>query len=583
MHICGNPWHGAAWAAATLGLVLGGCTDMTREPPTERVTPRAVQRAAAARSAAATAAADEAEAPALPPAPPPALTPTADGEVRLMLLDAVRHALAHNHEIQIAGYGPPIAREDIVQAEAVFDPSVFLSNTFNRVDRPTQTTIDTGVVTDDELVENRWSSQYGLQDRMLGGGTVALYQDMSYLRSNSRLTLPNPQYVSGLTTELNQPLLKGLGDPVNRAAIRVANLNHDVSHQAFRQKVMEVVAETVTTYWQLAFDLEEVRVSQNTLDLAREVLRREKERLGGGLSTNLSVNRAQAAVATREAALVRARIEARNTMDQLKLLLNAPDLPLDGNLRLVPGEAPQFYILDVDRNAAVAKAMIYRPDLENARTAIAINQARLHAADRERLPKLDAVLKYTLNGLDRRLGSALDMQDPGGPFSWTAGFQFEMPLGNRAAESDHRKRLLEYEQSLVEADRQVAIAIRDVNLAVRRILSARDEVEATLRAKTAADETVRGEFVRFELGQVTNEELLRAQENLGAAERDHLQALLTFNLSLIDLSKAQGTLLEDQGIEVVPPRGPRSEVRPVQVRFHEAADAGPTAATSEEQ
>jgi len=34
MHICGNPWHGAAWAAAPLGLVLGGCTDMTREPPT---------------------------------------------------------------------------------------------------------------------------------------------------------------------------------------------------------------------------------------------------------------------------------------------------------------------------------------------------------------------------------------------------------------------------------------------------------------------------------------------------------------------------------------------------------------------
>ena len=556
----------AVCAGLAACLALAGCPGAERDRFPARASRTVIRRieAEAARSAA-TAAANQAAAPAAPP------KPAADGEARLALIDALRWALANNHDIQIAGYGPPLADEDVIHAEALFDPAVFLSNNFNRTKRPIQTTIDTGRTADEHLIENRWSAQYGIRKRALSGGTVSLYQDMGYLLSNSRYTIPDPQYTANLTTELKQPLLKGFGDPVNRGAIRVASLSTDVSFQDFRAKVMEAVTETVTTYWQLAFDLESVRVTRSTLDMAREVLRRETERLADGLSTALSVDRAQAAVSTREAGLVRAEVRARNTMDHLKLLLNADEFPLDGNVRVVPGEEPQFYVFEVDRPAAVAKALIHRPDLETARTAIAINQVRLDVADRERLPKLDATLRYTLNGLGHESGDSVEMLDPGGPFGWVAGIEFELPLGNRSTESDRRKRLIEYQRSLLEADRQITRAIQDVNQAVRTILSARDEVEATLRARIAADRTVKGEFVRFELGQVTNEELLRSQEVLGAAESDHLLALLNFNIALVNLAKAQGTLLEDHGIEVVRPPGPPSVAEPVRVQFRAPA------------
>ena len=498
-------------------------------------------------------------------APPPAPAAGA-AEVRLSLLDALHRALTNNHDIQIAGLAPHQAEQDIIAAEAVFDPSVFLSNTFGRVNRPTQSQLDTGALQPGSLIQDTWSYQAGLKSRVPTGGTLAVYEASDYMNSNSQFVLPNPQYATRLAVELAHPLLRGAGIDYNQAAIRVANLNGKVSFQDFRKNVTDVVASVSNAYWQLAFDLESVRVSRASMDLAAEVLRRETARQQKGVSAEVDVNRAQAAVSIRQAELIRTESQARDSMDRLKFLMNAPDLPLAAEGRLIPVESPQFYLVSVNRTEAIATALARRPDLEKARAALAVNRIRLDAADNERLPKLDATLRYMMNGLGGNMGDAIDMQSIRERDSWIAGFEFELPLGNRAADSSRRKRILEYDQSLVELDKTAATATQEVNTAVRAVLQAREEVEATLQGKIAAAGTVRGEQRRFELGQSTNDELLRAQETLANAERDHLRALLNFNLGLVALGRAQGTLLENQGVEIFQPEGTREHPRPVGLR-----------------
>jgi outer membrane protein TolC len=77
---------------------------------------------------------------------------------------------------------------------------------------------------------------------------------------------------------------------------------------------------------------------------------------------------------------------------------------------------------------------------------------------------------------------------------------------------------------------------------------------------------VRGEQRRFELGQTTNDDVLRAQETLAQAERDYIKALLNFNLALVSLERAKGTLLETQGVEVFQPEAPADHPRPLGLR-----------------
>ena len=71
-------------------------------------------------------------------------------------------------------------------------------------------------------------------------------------------------------------------------------------------------------------------------------------------------------------------------------------------------------------------------------------------------------------------------------------------------------------------------------------------------ARGAAEMVVEGEFARFELGQVTNEELLRAQDLLAGARQNNISAIIKYNIALSELARAQGVLghgLSIEGIE----------------------------------
>ena len=529
---------------AAVAVAAGGCD------ASWNVREREVVRTALDRM---TSAAERARDEAPPPVPGPP-GPPKRGEVRLTLFDAVRIALENNQEVQIAGYDPLLAEADLVTARAAYDPNLVLSNTFGRSKRPIASQLDTGAILDATLTEDTWAFSGGITQRVPTGASVSLTHEMNYLDTNSRLIVPNPQYTSRLSAEVSQPLLKGFGDPVAQAAIRIATLTTGVTVEDFRQMVMQAVARVTAAYWQVAFDLETLRVHRESHAMAREVHRREEVRAGQGVSNDLNVARAASAAATREAELVRAGNRARNSADNLKLLLNAPDMPVESDVTLVPIEQPRFFIVDVDRTAAMTQALARRPELERTRRTIAVNRIRVDVADRERLPKLDALLRYTLNGLGNDLGAGVDSLHFPDPVTWVAGLEFEMPLGNRAAQAEHQRRRVEFEKTLLEADRITDEILQEVNLAVRAVLQGRDEVESTLAARDAARKVLHGETVRMELQPMdrrTNEELLRAQDLVAGAERDHLLSLLNFNLALTELARAQGTLVEDNDIEIV--------------------------------
>ncbi len=101
---------------------------------------------------------------------------------------------------------------------------------------------------------------------------------------------------------------------------------------------------------------------------------------------------------------------------------------------------------------------------------------------------------------------------------------------------------------------------------MRAVLQARQEVEATLEATAASSRQVIGERRRYELGQTTNDELLRAQETMATARRNYLRALLNFNLGLVSLARAEGVMLESQGIEVFNPEATAGHPRPLGLR-----------------
>jgi outer membrane protein len=204
----------------------------------------------------------------------------------------------------------------------------------------------------------------------------------------------------------------------------------------------------------------------------------------------------------------------------------------------------------VEINESLAEAYKYRPELARAQKAVSVSGARKDLAQNNKLPKLDAVFRYTKNGLGTNGSSAADMAYGSNNNNWLAGLEFEYPLGNSAAKAEYTKRSLELKQASTEVGRLKEQIATEVSQAIREIQLATREIPTTLQAKIASERVVVSENARFELGQKTNEELLRAQDLLAATEQDYVKAIVNYNVSLTSLNRAKGTILKALGIAI---------------------------------
>lgn len=468
----------------------------------------------------------------------------------LTLQSAFELGLQNSRSLQIARYNPLQANEDYNKAKAIYDPAVFLTGLAERTDRPTQSLLD-GVPSESALIEDRWQFQAGLRGRLPTGGTLALYQEGGSYDSTSDYLSPNPQYQSRVMAVLEQPLLKGIGDPEGRAGIDVALLNRQISESAYHRDVADNLMEIAQVYWQLYFEQNVVRVLKESLERAREVYRREKVRSEQGLSKPVDVDRALVAVNVRSSNLLRAENQAKVTLRQLWLSI-APQKLFSSRETpdLVIKDSPRLDFLELTTPAVLSAALNNRQELAIARDTVEVRQQRLSVARHNQLPVLDLKASYGFSGLNdsqRRLEKDPYDDDYN---NWRVQLDFEWPLGGRSAAADKRKAEYEAHQSRAEMRLTAERIAQEINVVVDELGIAKDELEATREAMDAARRVMKGEEVLFELGQKDNQDLLTVQDYFGSAEKEYIRAQARYNMSLVSLSRVKGTILSDYGLSV---------------------------------
>ena len=101
--------------------------------------------------------------------------------------------------------------------------------------------------------------------------------------------------------------------------------------------------------------------------------------------------------------------------------------------------------------------------------------------------------------------------------------------------------------TLTQLRQQIILEVRD---GARDLQSAQEGIEAAERRRLAAAEQLRAERVRLEYGESTPFNVLLREEDLVEAENEKILALFTYRKSVVDLHRAQGTILEARNILV---------------------------------
>lgn len=472
-----------------------------------------------------------------------------DGVLSISLEDAVRRTLKNNLDIQIAAFTPAIAETEIIMAASVFDPVIFLQGNMLTEDRPVTSVLATGGA--DALMQDTRVVSTGIRKPFATGGSLQVSNNLTYLRTNSTF-VDSPSYTTDFTVELTQPLLRGMGLDVNKAQIYIATNARDATLEQFRQAVMDTLVQVEAVYWELLFTRRDVEVRRQGLELAREVLRVEEARYEQRLTRKLEVSRALAAVAVRQAELIRTKSRVRDLSDQLITLINDPQMTAVENLQLLPTDEPPVDGPPLNYHGAIMTAIERRPELQQQRAELRSQEHLGRFYRNQLLPRLDFSFLWRRNSLGGDFGDAFKDELTGRYTDYSFGLVFEVPIGNRRAEAEQRRNRLEYEQRLLQLERTTRDVILEVNTMIREIETNIEEIAATRQAEIAAAETLEGEKARYEVGEVTNTEYLRAQRDFEEAQRNHLQATTRLSVALIRLQRAQGSLLEYNNIHVVP-------------------------------
>lgn len=491
--------------------------------------------------------------------PPPTTGPSGlvEGEVRMPLRELIQRAVLNSRDIRVAGFEPAIEQTRVIESEAAFDPVFFATAQYQRTDEVQPNSLGS-IFGGGGLVENERDSFIvgtGIRQQLPTGGRVqASYNTgINDIRGDSgRDFSPNPYYENELVLEITQPLLRNFGTEINRARIAVDRNNQRISLLELRQTVEETIFNIEQTYWQLVqaqsdVEILEQLVNDNQSMAQHLALRRDQD------ATEVEVAQAVSSLEQRRSLLVRAKARVRDLSDQLKRLVNDPDLPVSSAVVIVPETPAVQTPLRFEYDEALAAALENRAEL--AQQLIRLDSARIveQVARNNELPSLNLAGTIAAQGMDGDWGGAFSEQAEFRQLGWGVGLQFEIPIGNRAAKAITQRSRLQRQQAIEQYKSLIEQVALDLKTAQREIETAWHEMDATTQARLAAARSLELLRIRRVEGQepltpsfVQTE--LNEQANHAQARQAEAQAIANYNIAIARFERAKGTLLRYNNI-----------------------------------
>ena len=196
--------------------------------------------------------------------------------------------------------------------------------------------------------------------------------------------------------------------------------------------------------------------------------------------------------------------------------------------------------------AAVRKALDERYDLKQARKTLEANDLGLRLINNQRLPALDLVGTYTLQGIagstntiDTGFGDALSLIRRREYPTWNVQLQLSYPIGTSAADAAMGRARVQMSQAQAQirsVELQIATEVTNFALQVQSNLK---RVDATRAARALAQRRLEAEQSKFEVGMSTNFFVVQAQRDLADAQNTELRSLLDYTKSIVDFERSQ--------------------------------------------
>ena len=515
------------------------------------------------------------------PPPPTAYTleflRTADEETAAVTLrEAILIGLENNPGIAVDRLDPFRTAEETMVEKSVFDPALALEFKKELEIDPRGTR--GGTAFSATLVRTR-DRDYNLSlKKLLRTGTQL---EISFLNNRHISSFPTqvlkPEYRPHLGFSLLQPLLRDFGLGLTTIFVRIAENREGISTLDYRTRLSSLIQRITEAYWAIVFARENLEVQKKGVELAQALLQGAEARVRAGVLPPVAVTEAQAEKARREESVIIAENDLEIARTNLRLTLNFNPKSTFFPRRIEPADSPSLFHLEIDRATTLETALARRPEVLSANLNVQNQALQVRHAENQLLPRLDLKAGAGLTGLGGQLkpgpdtnpfpgnySTALDRLGSGKYYDYSVGVVLQLPLGNAQAKSRFAQARIGLDQATARQRDLVSQVTLEVEKALRDIEANFKRIQTTALARELADENLQAQEKRFQVGLVTQKDVIDFQSRFLEARGAELRAIIDYNNSLSRLKLAEGTLLDHYNVRV---EGPKKESDPWWARF----------------
>jgi outer membrane protein len=529
------------------------------------------------------------------------------GNLYLSAQDVIALALENNIDIEVQRYGPLLAREVLRRAEggsllrnvgqgvaagptsvslngvsvntngapsgsssgvsagggivtqlgpniSSFDPTIFGYANFQHATSPQSLTSLTGT---NSLILNSRTFTLQYSQNFSLGTSATLSFGSTYDSVNSASYSLNPFTNGDIDLVVTQNLLNGFGKAVNERNIRVQKNNLKATDLQFKQQVITTVTAALNLYWDLVSFDQDLKAKQQEVATAEQLMKNNQDQVRIGTLAEIEVTRAQSQLFTARQDLV---ISETNRLQQETVLKNALSRVGVGtselaDVHIIPVDA--FNIPQTEEampiNDLVADAAKNRVEIQQAKINLESLNMDLIGIKNSLKPTLQVFAELTNNGLSG-LGNVTAFSGGYGTLlgelfrrnypNYSAGLSLNIPLRNRAAQSDYTTSLLGIRQQELTNQKQLNQVRVDVQNAVIGLQQARVRYDAAVEARKLSQETFDADKKKYDLGAGTPYQVVQDQRDLSSAQSSEAQAMANYSHARIAFDQAMGKTLE---------------------------------------
>jgi outer membrane protein len=480
------------------------------------------------------------------------------------ITDIRASALKNNLALQIVRADPKIAQTVVDEERAKFDNIIYANLKYGSQDLPAQSGDRVKFSSSNPALNNQnvkltqqeqrtkgIDGELGIAIPLRTGGVVNISSPFENKDKNGPFS--SDEYRSGLRFSISQPLLRNAGVAVNEASIEIAGYDQQATEARTRLQSIRVLAMIDKAYWSLNQAWTELEIRRQQHEYASQNLAMVQLRVKEGLSAAIEINRAEFGVSERVEQLIVANTNLKLAQRQLKFLLNDTEYSMDSNVGIAPSTPPTLLQYAFDREKLVAQASANRLELLEIELKLAEDATRVDYLKNQTLPLFTLDYSYgALSNSANNFGNAYGNVLNGDYNDWYVGFNFEMPVTNEARKARLNRAVEQRLQRLSTKTLQELSVKREINDSLdvteqhwQRIVAARQQVGI-------AGMNYDAELKQFKEGLRTMTEVLEMLTRLGDAQMKEIRAITDYQVALIDLSFATGTLLGYSNVRFAP-------------------------------